>query len=269
MNAVLKILVGVCLSRVSAADATDLCDETCLLQNDLKVSQRQKVSIATLEKEAELRSISMHREAANGSGEVKKVAVETVANHTIEDEKVDLDDEAESTDGQFSSFTETIYKQVEYELGWNHIPQPPPMKNKALLMLLEVTVVPAFFGLDRCYMNQACHGIVKGMTLGGLGLWAIIDNLAVFINAVQESHGIDVVGMRANFHKDSVHPAYVVAVWGAAIFTTLILCYFCVGMCYHAHRGQKKEYEPQARAAQSASVRYRSITHGGIGVRRL
>jgi hypothetical protein len=276
MNAVLNVLLGVYLTCESAVYAAEVCDETCLLQHDLQVSHRQK-SIAEMEKEAELKSISNHGPAAKKSGETDKAAVVGSVNRTLEEDKVDLDeeaDEAEEADEEgkqasfaFSSF-ETLYKQVEYELGWDHTPKPPPMKNKALLILFEVTVVPAFFGIDRCYMGQACHGMVKGMTFGGLGLWAVLDNLAVFINTVQESHSIDVLGLKANFHIESVHPAYNIAVWAAAIAVALALGYFCVGVCYHAHRGQKKEYEAQSTPSDT-SVRYRSVTHGGIGVRRI
>merc|ERR1719393_904225 len=95
MNAVLNVLLGVYLTCVSAAHASEVCDETCLLQHDLQVSHRQKSSIADLEKEAELKSISNHGPAANKSGKTEKAAVVGSVNQTLDGEKVDLDEEAD------------------------------------------------------------------------------------------------------------------------------------------------------------------------------
>ena len=43
------------------------------------------------------------------------------------------------------------------------------------LMLIFLSSYFGVFGLDRFYLNQTRLGIIKGLTLGGLGIWLIID----------------------------------------------------------------------------------------------
>eukprot|EP00969_Alexandrium_andersonii_P078310 3453139-Alexandrium_andersonii.AAC.1 len=52
----------------------------------------------------------------------------------------------------------------------------PQRASKLALVLIEVTLF-GFLGADRCYMGQVWIGIIKGLTLGGLGIWAFIDYL--------------------------------------------------------------------------------------------
>ena len=42
-----------------------------------------------------------------------------------------------------------------------------------IMMILSITV--GYFGLDRFYNKQVGWGVVKLITLGGLGIWWIID----------------------------------------------------------------------------------------------
>lgn len=48
-------------------------------------------------------------------------------------------------------------------------------KNKDILVLLSAFL--GTFGIDRFYRGQVGLGIVKLLTLGGCGLWALIDHL--------------------------------------------------------------------------------------------
>ena len=56
-----------------------------------------------------------------------------------------------------------------YSNGW---------KSKLTLFILE-SLGFGFTGIDRMYTGQIALGIIKLITLGGLGLWAMIDYIIV------------------------------------------------------------------------------------------
>merc|ERR1740129_1536865 len=77
-----------------------------------------------------------------------------------------------------------------------------PYKNKLTLMLVEGTV--GCLGVDRCYLagcrgNGCAMGTVKGITLGGLGIWALIDWAIVMGNGFSKDLFLDSMGMQGNF----------------------------------------------------------------------
>merc|ERR1712014_379991 len=57
-------------------------------------------------------------------------------------------------------------------------------KSKVVLLMMEI--VPLYIcGLDRCYLGSICTGILKGMTLGGFGIWVVVDWLYILPNAIE------------------------------------------------------------------------------------
>jgi len=60
----------------------------------------------------------------------------------------------------FNVMHSAVQKQIEYELA----PSQAPPKNKVLLMALEVLVIPALCGVDRCYMGQPCLGGISAQS---------------------------------------------------------------------------------------------------------
>tara|TARA_B100000900_G_C20556286_1_gene706962 strand:+ start:1049 stop:1510 length:462 start_codon:yes stop_codon:yes gene_type:complete len=59
-------------------------------------------------------------------------------------------------------------------------------KSKLILVLLTLTGL-SFFGLDRMYAGQIGMGIGKLLTLGGLGIWFLVDGFRVILNALTKS----------------------------------------------------------------------------------
>jgi hypothetical protein len=84
-------------------------------------------------------------------------------------------------------------------------------KSKVVLAFMEAVGVAAFFGLDRCYMGQTILGVVKGVTLGGFGLWAFIDYVAIAINIFRKEESISVLGFNGEFSTDN--DALQMAMW--------------------------------------------------------
>ena len=59
-------------------------------------------------------------------------------------------------------------------------------KSKLTLFILE-SFGFGFTGIDRMYSGQIVLGIIKLFTLGGLGIWAMIDYIIVLINTLSKS----------------------------------------------------------------------------------
>lgn len=59
-------------------------------------------------------------------------------------------------------------------------------KSKLILVLITLTGL-SFFGIDRMYAGQVGMGIGKLLTLGGLGIWFLIDAFRVIVNALTKS----------------------------------------------------------------------------------
>ena len=59
-------------------------------------------------------------------------------------------------------------------------------KSKLILVLITLTGL-SFFGLDRMYAGQIGMGVGKLLTLGGLGIWFLVDGFRVIHNALTKS----------------------------------------------------------------------------------
>uniref|UniRef100_A0A7S2I3F3 TM2 domain-containing protein n=1 Tax=Alexandrium andersonii TaxID=327968 RepID=A0A7S2I3F3_9DINO len=98
-----------------------------------------------------------------------------------------------------------------------------PVKNKVILAVLELLGL-GLCGIDRCYMGQTCVGVIKGLTLGGLTVWAVIDYFAVIITCLSMHPSINAIGMKANFTKGSTTAAFVIV-----IVVMVLKCCFSAG----------------------------------------
>lgn len=56
-----------------------------------------------------------------------------------------------------------------------------PVKDKIILLILSY--IFGIFGIDRMYLGCWGTGLLKLFTIGGLGIWYVIDLLMVLVNA--------------------------------------------------------------------------------------
>jgi TM2 domain-containing membrane protein YozV len=63
---------------------------------------------------------------------------------------------------------------------------PRNVKSKLVLVIISFLGL-GFIGVDRMYAGQMGLGLLKLFTIGGLGIWAIIDYITILINALSKS----------------------------------------------------------------------------------
>lgn len=146
-----------------------------------------------------------------------------------------------------TSFREKLIQEIVFEVSSHN--GTAPMKNKLVLILLEATIVPGFFGVDRCYMGQPCLGFVKAFSLSGLGFWCLIDSMAVLINSLSRCPNIRSLGLFADFwHVTGAF--YVACIWLALWITCCFVSIFCGASSY-----RKKTESGYLNAHSSGGIR--------------
>merc|ERR1712039_375100 len=94
-------------------------------------------------------------------------------------------------------------------------------KSKVVLVLLQLPGIQ-FCGFDRCYLADCqgcgcCLGVLKFFTLGGLGIWTIIDTVIIMVNSFNEEQYINTFGLHARFDDGDLSAAK-----NAAIFVCFL-----------------------------------------------
>mmetsp|Transcript_46109 Transcript_46109/g.84484 ORF Transcript_46109/g.84484 Transcript_46109/m.84484 type:complete len:216 (-) Transcript_46109:74-721(-) len=162
-----------------------------------------------------LQSASSAAHAMRGSEFDSQNASRLVGNHTIVD----------------------VVGQAEYQL---QLPTDTsfPVRNKVMLALVELFGL-GLCGVDRCISGQVCLGVVKGLTLGGFLIWAVIDLLVLAVNCLSRHEDIDRLGYKATWRQDDIEPSFWIGLAGLMLFA----CVFCsqgfVGVRYRLHHISK------------------------------
>eukprot|EP00450_Noctiluca_scintillans_P015443 CAMPEP_0194523522 /NCGR_PEP_ID=MMETSP0253-20130528/58426_1 /TAXON_ID=2966 /ORGANISM="Noctiluca scintillans" /LENGTH=200 /DNA_ID=CAMNT_0039368067 /DNA_START=127 /DNA_END=729 /DNA_ORIENTATION=+ len=101
---------------------------------------------------------------------------------------------------------------------------PTTNRQKEILVIFELLGL-GFLGIDRMYIGGArgiTLGVVKLLTVGGCGLWAAFDFMAVMINAVQRETTMDFLGMKAEFEHSGLEAARALGIAGLVAVVLLV-----------------------------------------------
>ena len=83
----------------------------------------------------------------------------------------------------------------------NYAPYPPPPayeqaqpSHKSFLATWLLSLLVGVLGVDRFYLGKVGTGILKLITFGGFGIWALIDLILVLANKTRDKQGLPLEG---------------------------------------------------------------------------
>ena len=66
---------------------------------------------------------------------------------------------------------------------------PPALSEKRILPALLLCFFFGVFGAHRFYVGKTMSGIVQLLTLGGLGIWMLVDLILIIVGAFTDEEG--------------------------------------------------------------------------------
>ena len=67
---------------------------------------------------------------------------------------------------------------------------PGVFSDKDWLTAVLLAFFVGFLGIDRFYLGYTTYGVLKLLTLGGCGIWALIDLILIAMNNVTDANGM-------------------------------------------------------------------------------
>ncbi|CAK0906842.1 unnamed protein product [Prorocentrum cordatum] len=88
-----------------------------------------------------------------------------------------------------------------------HSSDTAALRSKVLLTVVEMLGF-GICGVDRCLMGQGCLGVLKGVTAGGLLVWALLDFVLVVACSLSFSDHLKGLGYNVTFESSTVTASF-------------------------------------------------------------
>ena len=86
---------------------------------------------------------------------------------------------------------ETLARTTDEGSHWFPVNQIPGLvSQKDWLVALLLSVFVGWLGVDRFYVGHTGLGVLKLLTCGGIGIWALIDLVLFALDRVRDSSGL-------------------------------------------------------------------------------
>ena len=88
---------------------------------------------------------------------------------------------------------ETLIRQGEG--NWFSASEVPGLfSDKSYVTAILLSWFLGVFGVDRFYLGYTTLGVIKLLTCGGLGVWALIDLIMIAMRKVPDANGLPLAG---------------------------------------------------------------------------